>query len=209
MLTLDIASFQSLIQSVISTSPIHKKNGSEMISNVWKFTFSNKLYALKISQPKSQAAANRLAKEQEFIRALDHPQIVKYTWHGNYIHQTNKFKNEILITEWIPGVILNTTLQQKNALFNSLQELNHCIEQLQSILDYMHLHKIQHRDLWSKNIIINKGLPYIFDFGWACYTYETMPYTPAKMQNPDDKSALKKINQELQNHYNATKKNAL
>lgn len=197
---------QEIIADAIRKEAIHGKNGSEMVSQVWKFTHKNKDFALKITQAKSNEASNRLSKEHEFIQAFHHPNSVQYAWHGCIqIPATNR-PAYALITHWLPGSVLHTVLQETAPLFSSYEALQNCFYEFELLINELHRRGILHRDLWSKNIIFYKSTLFLFDFGWACDINEKTPYTPIQMRNPDDKSALKVLFDELEHHFKNTSK---
>jgi len=204
MLYFDTTNIQNIIADAIKEEPTHSKSGSEMISQVWKFQYKNKDYALKITQAKSNDAETRISQEHKFIKDFQHRNSVQYAWHGHFQTPRSNRPAYALITEWLPGSTLHSMLQDTVPLFSSNQELKSCLHNFELLIHKLHHQGIFHRDLWSKNIILYKSTLFLFDFGWACYAKEKNPYTPRQMRNPNDQTALKVLFDEIEHHFKET-----
>jgi serine/threonine protein kinase len=104
--------------------------------------------------------------EGEICMALRHDNIVRTYEHGV------TFKGEpYLVMEWVEGLGLNYLVDTKSPQLagNRINYLN----QLCDAVQYMHDNKWLHRDLCTRNVMIDKeGVLKLIDFGL------TIPYTP-------------------------------
>jgi serine/threonine protein kinase len=104
--------------------------------------------------------------EGEICLALRHDNIVRTYEHGV------TFKGEpYLVMEWVEGLGLNYLVDTKSPQMagNRINYLN----QLCDAVQYMHDNKWLHRDLCTRNVMIDKeGVLKLIDFGL------TIPYTP-------------------------------
>jgi serine/threonine protein kinase len=105
--------------------------------------------------------------EGEICLALRHDNIVR-----TYEHGISTKGEPFLVMEWVDGLGLNYLVETKNVQLkgNRINYLN----QLCDAVQYMHDNKWLHRDLCTRNVMIDKeGVLKLIDFGL------TIPYTPA------------------------------
>ena len=105
--------------------------------------------------------------EGEICLALRHENIVR-----TYEHGISTKGEPYLVMEWVDGLGLNYLVETKNAQLNG-NRINF-VSQLCDALQYMHDSKWLHRDLCTRNVMVDKdGILKLIDFGL------TIPYTPA------------------------------
>jgi serine/threonine protein kinase len=105
--------------------------------------------------------------EGEICLALRHDNIVR-----TYEHGVSTKGEPFLVMEWVDGLGLNYLVETKNAQMNG-NRINY-LNQLSDAVQYMHDNKWLHRDLCTRNVMIDKeGVLKLIDFGL------TIPYTPA------------------------------
>jgi eukaryotic-like serine/threonine-protein kinase len=105
--------------------------------------------------------------EGEICLALRHDNIVR-----TYEYGISTKGDPYLVMEWVEGLGLNYLVETKNAQLNG-NRLNY-LNQLCDAVQYMHDNKWLHRDLCTRNVMIDKeGVLKLIDFGL------TIPYTPA------------------------------
>jgi serine/threonine protein kinase len=104
--------------------------------------------------------------EGEVCLALRHDNIVRTYEHGV------SFKGEpYLVMEWVEGLGLNYLVETKNPQLVG-NRINY-MSQLSDAVQYMHDNKWLHRDLCTRNVMVDKeGVLKLIDFGL------TIPYTP-------------------------------
>lgn len=105
--------------------------------------------------------------EGEICMSLRHDNIVRTYEHGITI------KGEpYLVMEWVEGLGLNYLVETRAAQLNG-NRINY-LSQLCDAVQYMHDNKLIHRDLCTRNVMIDKeGQLKLIDFGL------TIPWTPA------------------------------
>lgn len=105
--------------------------------------------------------------EGEICLALRHDNIVR-----TYEHGISTKGEPFLVMEWVDGLGLNYLVETKSAQMNG-NRINY-LNQLCDAVQYMHDNKWLHRDLCTRNVMIDKdGVLKLIDFGL------TIPYTPA------------------------------
>lgn len=105
--------------------------------------------------------------EGEICLLLRHENIVR-----TYEHGISTKGEPYLVMEWVDGLGLNYLVETKNSQLNG-NRINF-ICQLCDALQYMHDNKFLHRDLCTRNVMVEKeGTLKLIDFGL------TIPYTQA------------------------------
>jgi serine/threonine protein kinase len=104
--------------------------------------------------------------EGEICLALRHDNIVRTYEHGV------SFKGEpYLVMEWVEGEGLNFLVETRSARLNGNRI--HILNQLCDAVQYLHDNKWLHRDLCTRNVMVDKeDVLKLIDFGL------TIPYTP-------------------------------
>jgi serine/threonine protein kinase len=97
--------------------------------------------------------------EAQIHARLDHPYIVRllrtFVWEGH----------DVLVMPLLSGGTLASAMKlEKDRKFRAASEL---IFQVLLAVDYLHSHAILHGDISPNNIILDRGLPYLIDFGAA------------------------------------------
>jgi eukaryotic-like serine/threonine-protein kinase len=104
--------------------------------------------------------------EGEICLALRHDNIVR-----TYEHGISTKGEPFMVMEWVDGLGLNYLVETKNVQLNG-NRINY-LNQLCDAVQYMHDNKWLHRDLCTRNVMIDKeGVLKLIDFGL------TIPYTP-------------------------------
>jgi len=104
--------------------------------------------------------------EGEICLALRHDNIVR-----TYEHGISTKGEPFMVMEWVDGLGLNYLVETKNVQMNG-NRINY-LGQLCDAVQYMHDNKWLHRDLCTRNVMIDKeGVLKLIDFGL------TIPYTP-------------------------------
>jgi serine/threonine protein kinase len=104
--------------------------------------------------------------EGEICMALRHDNIVR-----TYEHGLSTKGEPYLVMEWVEGLGLNYLVETKSAQLNG-NRINY-LNQLCDAVQYMHDNKWLHRDLCTRNVMVDKeGVLKLIDFGL------TIPYKP-------------------------------
>jgi len=140
-----------------------RKAGEGMSSVVWRaFDRSDSApTALKLFQ-NAASAGPRFAVEMESLKALDHPNLVKYRSHGRWGDD-----GLYLALEWVEGESLSAALQRGPMSRDEALKLGY---QLALLLAYMHKRGFVHRDVKPNNIVLvrgDAGVPKLLDLGLA------------------------------------------
>jgi len=105
--------------------------------------------------------------EGEICMALRHDNIVR-----TYEHGISTKGEPFLVMEWVEGLGLNYLVETRSGQMTGNRI--HYLNQLCDAVQYMHDNKWLHRDLCTRNVMIDKeGNLKLIDFGL------TIPYTPA------------------------------
>jgi hypothetical protein len=135
--------------------------------------------AVKFLTAKDQSLAPLLYREHEFLRAVQHPNLLSYMGHG-FLDGTY-----VLVTEWVEGETL-FDLQARDDPRATAPSLKADLLAMQAALKAA---GIVHRDVWEKNIIITpEGRAVLLDFGLAAWAHEAAPLPEATRQPDDDKA---------------------
>jgi serine/threonine protein kinase len=103
--------------------------------------------------------------EGEICMALRHDNIVR-----TYEHGISTKGDPFLVMEWLDGLGLNYLVETKSPQLNG-NRINY-LNQLCDAIQYMHDNKFLHRDLCTRNVMVDKeGVLKLIDFGL------TIPYT--------------------------------
>ena len=98
-----------------------------------------------------------LVLEIDWLRRLDHENIVAY-------YGAAKEENKInIFLEFVGGGSLEATLREYGSLKEKI--IKKYTKQILSGLEYLHYSKIIHRDIKAANILVNKGVCKLTDFG--------------------------------------------
>lgn len=157
---------------------------------------TERVVAIKIIPDDDHApnAALRLEREYEFIRRLQHPNIVRLYDSGQIAG------NRFLVMEFIEGRHLDVWMEDERPPLTDRVRL---VAKLSRAVHFAHQRGIIHRDLKPSNIIIDlQGEPHILDFGIAKPTLDarelrevtktgefagTLPYaSPEQLQGDPD-----------------------
>lgn len=104
--------------------------------------------------------------EGEICMELRHDNIVR-----TYEYGITTKGEPYLVMEWVEGLGLNYLVETRSAQLDGNRV--HFLSQLCDALQYMHDHKWLHRDLCTRNVMVDKeGVVKLIDFGL------TIPYTP-------------------------------
>ncbi|KAF0538384.1 kinase-like protein [Gigaspora margarita] len=141
--------------------------GSGRFAMVFSANFQKRTYALKSLNKNlflDEETSQTLARELKNLYKVDHANVIKF--HG--ISKDLKTGNFMLALQYANGGTLQEHLKekQKNGSYNILwTELIQIANDIANGLKYLHLNGIIHRDLHSKNILINDEQALISDFG--------------------------------------------
>lgn len=135
-------------------------------------------------------ALSNFLREVRLLATLDHPCIAKvYSYFEE--HRTAYY-----VVEFINGISLDKLAAQHARLNQPIPQssLFGLIVRLLDALDYLHSHKLLHRDIKPDNILITRaGLPVIIDFGAAREAHgdlgtsivETPGFSPTEQSAPN------------------------
>lgn len=170
--------------------PLYQKKNAYFHSKIWRVALPGRQpIAIKRVTSQNVEAFQQLSKEHEFLVACKGEGIVECLDHC-------VIDNEyILITAWVDGFNLWDEREQFLALDPMIQK--QFWQALESGINRIAAAKVKHRDLWAKNVIVQKNRPVIIDFGWACFESERAPFTPDSLRCPSDATALKRMQQEI------------
>ena len=124
-------------------------------------------------------------REARILATLDHPNIARvYTFFES-------LNTAYYVSEVVKGISLDhlASLRHQNKIPFSQEEIYSLLIRTLDALDYVHKHKLLHRDLKPDNILINRdGIPILIDFGAAYHQeddqeisiVETYGYSPTE-----------------------------
>ena len=153
----DTISFESTSsKNSIDLSFSTYKLGSGGFATVWRVEEN----AVKKSLMKrNDASINDFKKEVEFLRELDHPNIVKFIYFDS--------SEMSLFLEFCGNCLFD--MVEKSEGFGDSMFRNDCFRQIVSGVAYLHEKGIAHMDLKLENLCYNSsGIIKIIDFGLAC-----------------------------------------
>lgn len=113
---------------------------------------SGEIVAIKLSKNLNERDNSRFSNENEILKRISHPSIVKYKDSG--------FEENVpfIVMEYVSGHAIGDTRHTREELISLFIKICHA-------LDYLHSMGVIHRDIKPSNIIISGGNPVIVDFG--------------------------------------------
>lgn len=155
-------------------------NGSEGKVYLGKIVSLNELvaikqYEVKLDQSDFKRLIEMLAKEVELVKALGHPNIIKYyKLHRSNFRNLENVAEYNVIMEYIEnGSLADLLKSHKRGLPRS--QIQEIVRQVLKGLQYLHAHNIIHRDLKPANILVGNDEQYkITDFGISTQVREKM-----------------------------------
>jgi LIM domain kinase 1 len=132
----------------------HKGTGQEMV--------------MKAMVRCTEEAKKGFLKEVSVLKALDHPQLLRFIgvlYCDNKEGKEGKILN--ILTEYIPGGTLRNTIKNFNDPFPWRQRIR-IARDIAAGMDYLHAQHVIHRDLTSSNCLLREdGSAVVADFGLA------------------------------------------
>ena len=161
----------------------------------------------------------RLMNEISILKNIKHPNIVR-------LIDAKKTKTHCyIVTEYANGSDLYETLKKYNSKYHSPfseEIVQHLMRQIVSAVNYLHSHKVVHRDLKLENILLNyssdkdknslnlmKATAKIIDFGFATILHSSkanLTYTVLGTPCNMDPTLLKHFEQKVDNKYGYNEK---
>lgn len=150
-------------QNQISNLIKIKQLGKGTFGRVYSVKMGEKFLAIKEVKKKnlSEGIYNIMLREINFLNLFNHPNIIKMDG-CYYDFQSGIIGMEIMESSLHDHIIYNWE-------YISQYTKQKYIIQLLTGLEYLHNHKIMHRDLFTKNILISGDTLKIADFGGAQY----------------------------------------
>jgi tRNA A-37 threonylcarbamoyl transferase component Bud32 len=140
--------------------------GSGATSDVYVGSYSSSYVAIKRARSKDASIKRKISRELRLLQNMRHPNIVsvygQFEWEGM----------SSIVMEYGDGGSLED-LFGKKIVFS----FHECIDfalAISSGLEYLHSHRVIHRDLKPGNILICHGIPKISDFGGSKILQDTM-----------------------------------
>ena len=154
--------------------------GSEGKVYLGKIVSLNELVAIKQCEVKLDHSdfkrlIEMLAKEVELVKALTHPNVIKYykLHRSNLRNLENVVEYNVIMEYMQKGSLADLLKFNKRGLPKA--QIQEIVKQVLKGLQYLHAHNIIHRDLKPANILIgNEGLYKITDFGISTQVKEKM-----------------------------------
>lgn len=139
-----------------------------------------------------QKSRDLFAREARILYQIDHPQIPKFQ--ACFEEQGRMF----LVQEYVDGktysCLLKERLSQQRQAFSEA-EITQWLRDLLPVLDYIHRHKIIHRDISPDNIIqdSSKNQPVLIDFGVGKQSIEQIEQFNSQPTYARNKSVVGKM----------------
>lgn len=173
------------LETISAETPLYYKKNQFSETQVWKTQLQSiGSVAIKRVKPLHPTASSYIVREHEFIKACNHPQIVKFIAHGAING------DYFIITQWIEGYVIQNEFNEFKKQFNDVRQQEIFLQELENIISHLKQANIKHRDIWEKNIIISQGRPVLFDFSWAVWQSEPKPFTPSNLKQAEDDHAI-------------------
>ena len=143
-------------------------------------TALGRLVALKLLSRVGSKTIKRFHLEAEITASLDHPNIVPVYGRG----EENGV--EFLVMRYIAGKDIESTISQSrgrdsSATFRLYDEVVAWMSDIADALHHAHETGILHRDVKPSNILVEKGTPFIVDFGLASHEEQIQLTQPGDM----------------------------
>ena len=177
-------------ESLLNRSVVIKENFPDSICYREEGTLNVCLHDPETGKEGFNWAMSNFLREVRLLATLDHASIAKvYSYFEE--HGTAYY-----VLEYINGISLDKLASQHAAMGKPIPQsgLFGLMVRLLDALDYLHSHKLLHRDIKPDNILINRsGLPVIIDFGAARESYgdlsnsivETPGFSPSEQSTPN------------------------
>ena len=153
-------------QDCVGPYRLLRKLGSGGMATVWlardQREDAQRHVALKLAHVSSPQSgfAERFAREQQLMAALDHPNIARF-----YEAGTTPERQLYLVLEYVEGLALDRFCQERRA---TLAQRFALVLQLADALTHAHARRIVHRDLKGSNVLVTAGgETRLLDFGVA------------------------------------------
>ena len=201
---------QIIIDDLVLIQSIGKGNFGEVFLTQKKGY--PQLYATKKMERKIceiQPFYQRLINEIQILKAVNHPNIVKF------IDLKKSMNHWYLVTEYINGGSLGANLKKYIAMYKRAfpeDIVQHIMRQLVDAVRYLHFNKIIHRDLKLDNILVNYPTEYdkqnlnlkncqvkLIDFGFATILNKQFTNTLLGTPNNMDPQILAQITTGVKN----------
>jgi predicted Ser/Thr protein kinase len=176
------------LNEVFSTPPLYNFRRPTFDSTIWKHDLPGfGSVAIKLVQIHAPDLATVVTREHEFLEKLRGRNFPDLIW-GGMIGE-----RYCLITKWIDAESLETT--EDDVLRHIIENngMEWLTRSLEEICNSLEQHKISHRDICKKNILISETKLYLIDFQWAIFTYQDNPRVKRKFQDRDDREDIAKI----------------
>ncbi|MFD1955028.1 protein kinase [Paenibacillus thailandensis] len=138
---------------------------------------SGRRLLLKRNRPsKKELGIRLLRRENEILKALDHPQIPR--WH-RYVTRMRRGE-EGLLMELLEGPSVERAIGEDGLVFTETDSLK-LVRELMRPLSYLHEAGYVHRDVRIPNVVMHGERVVLIDYGLACRIGEQLPDDLAKM----------------------------
>lgn len=158
----------SVIGKRINDYTIIEYKGKGSFASVYVCKRGEGIYAIKIfnadyvfAEYNKNPNDNRVTREIEILKRVNHPNVIKYIDDGRFIDNGNEYI--FVVMDYADGIDLKSYLEKKTL---TIEEALSIFKELIKALDAIHNEDIVHRDLKPENIYITKenGIK-ILDFG--------------------------------------------
>ena len=176
-------------ESLLNRSVVIKENFPDSLCYREDGTLDVRMHNPESGRKGFEWAFNNFLREVRILATLDHPCIAKvYSYFEEH-------KTAYYVVEYINGISLSALASQYAETGTTIPQssLVGIMVRILDALNYIHSHKILHRDLKPDNILVNRiGLPVIIDFGAARESYgdlsdsivETPGFSPSEQSDP-------------------------